>query len=426
MTVQTANTSVPLNTLQRSYVFPLIIIGALFFIFGFVTWANSQLIPYLKVACELTDTQSFLVATAFFAAYFIMAIPSSAILKWTGFKKGMSLGLLVMAAGALLFIPAASSRSYSLFLTGLFIIGTGLALLQTASNPYVTVLGPLESAAQRISIMGICNKTAGILAVFILGGIVLKDVDTLKAKLLTLSAAEKNAELDTLASRVVTPYITIAIVLATLAVVIYFLHLPDINEEEEKDTFHRKGKTSVFQFPHLVLGAIAIFFYVGAEVISYDTFAGFGEFLGFPLEKASTFASYTGYGLLLGYVTGIICIPKYISQRKALIGSSVLSILLVILAIVTNGMTAIVCFALLGFSNAVMWPAIWPLAIDGLGRFTKIGAALLIMGIVGGAVLPPLYGMLSKAFDSKQMGYWLMIPCYLYVLYYSIKGYKTG
>jgi glucose/galactose transporter len=421
MTTQAIN-----GSLKRSYVFPLIIIGALFFIFGFVTWANSQLIPYLKIACELTDTQSFLVATAFFAAYFIMAIPSSAILKWTGFKKGMSFGLLVMAAGALLFIPAASSRSYALFLTGLFIIGTGLALLQTASNPYVTVLGPLESAAQRISIMGICNKTAGILAVFILGGIVLKDVDTLKAKLLTLSAAEKNAELDTLASRVVNPYITIAIVLAVLAVIIYFLHLPEINEEEEADTFHRKDKTSVFQFPHLVLGAIAIFFYVGAEVISYDTFAGFGEALGFPLERASTFASYTGYGLLLGYITGIICIPKYISQRKALVGSTILSIILVLLTIFTSGMTAVVCFALLGFSNAVMWPAIWPLAIDGLGRFTKIGAALLIMGIVGGAILPPLYGMLSKAFDSKQMGYWLMIPCYLYVLYYSMKGYKTG
>ena len=426
MTTKTAIGTVAVNNLQRSYVFPLVIIGSLFFIFGFVTWANSQLIPYLKIACELTDTQSFLVATAFFAAYFIMAIPSSAILKWTGFKKGMSLGLLVMAVGALLFIPAAGSRSYSMFLTGLFIIGTGLALLQTASNPYVTVLGPIESAAQRISIMGICNKTAGILAVFILGGIVLKDVDSLKAKLLTLSVAEKKAELDTLASRVVNPYITIAVVLAVLAVIIYFLHLPEINEEQEKDTFHRKDKTNVFQFPHLVLGAIAIFFYVGAEVISYDTFAGFGEALGFPLEKASTFASYTGYGLLLGYVTGIICIPKYISQRKALVGSSVLSIVLVLLAIFSNGMTAVVCFALLGFSNAAMWPAIWPLAIDGLGRFTKIGAALLIMGIVGGAVLPPLYGVLSKALDSQQMGYWLMIPCYLYILYYSLKGYKTG
>ena len=426
MTTGTGTSSSITRNMQRSYVFPLIIIGALFFIFGFVTWANSQLIPYLKIACQLTDTQSFLVATAFFAAYFIMAIPSSAILKKTGFKNGMSLGLLIMAAGALLFIPAAGSRSYSLFLAGLFIIGTGLALLQTASNPYVTVLGPLDSAAQRISIMGICNKTAGILAVFILGGIVLKDVDALKAKLLTLSAAEKNSELDTLASRVVNPYITIAVVLAILAVIIYFLHLPEINEEAEQDTFHRKDKTSVFQFPHLVLGALAIFFYVGAEVISYDTFAGFGEFLGFPLEKASTFASYTGYGLLIGYVMGIICIPKFISQRKALTGSTVLSILLVLLAMFTNGMTAVVCFALLGFSNAVMWPAIWPLAINGLGRFTKTGAALLIMGIVGGAVLPPLYGVLSKSFDSRQMAYWLMVPCYVYILYYSLKGYKAG
>ena len=420
------NTQTAVINRRNSFIFPLIIIGALFFIFGFVTWANSQLIPYLKIACELTDTQSFLVATAFFAAYFVMAIPSSLILKKTGFKKGMSLGLFVMAAGALIFIPAASSRSYSLFLIGLFIIGTGLALLQTASNPYVTVLGPMESAAQRISIMGICNKVAGILAVFILGGIVLKDVDALKAKLLTLSAGDKNAELDLLASRVVNPYITIAIVLAILAVVIYFLHLPEINEEEEADTFHRKDKTSVFQFPHLVLGAVAIFFYVGVEVISYDTFAGFGEFLGFPLEKSSTFASFTGYGLLLGYVTGIICIPKYISQRKALVASTILSMFLVLLAIFTTGMTAVACFALLGFSNAVMWPAIWPLAIDGLGRFTEIGAALLIMGIVGGAILPPLYGELSKMLGSKQMGYWLMIPCYIYILYYSLRGYKTG
>ena len=426
MTTKTANGTVLVNNQQRSYVFPLIIIGTLFFIFGFVTWANSQLIPYLKIACELSDTQSFLVASAFFAAYFVMAIPSAAILNRTGFKNGMSLGLLIMAVGALLFIPAAGSRSYSLFLTALFIIGTGLALLQTASNPYVTVLGPLESAAQRISIMGICNKTAGILAVFILGGIVLKDVDTLNAKLLTLSVAEKNAELDTLASRVVNPYITIAIVLAVLAVIIYFLHLPEINEEEEEDTFHRKEKTSVFQFPHLLLGVVAIFFYVGVEVISYDTFAAFGEALGFPLEKASKFASYTGYGLLLGYILGIICIPKYISQRKALVGSAILSIVLVLLAMFTSGMVAVVCFALLGFSNAVMWPAIWPLAINGLGRFTKIGAALLIMGIVGGAILMPLYGILAKAIDSKQMGYWLMIPCYLYVLYYSLKGYKTG
>lgn len=414
------------TTSKGSYVLSISIIGALFFIFGFITWANSQLIPYLKIACQLSDTQSFLVATAFFAAYFVMAIPSSFILNKTGYKKGMSLGLFVMAVGALLFIPAAQSRSYALFLTGLFIIGTGLALLQTASNPYVAVLGPIESAAQRISIMGICNKVAGILAVFILGGIVLKNADGIKAKLLTLNPADKEAELNALASRVINPYIAIAVILSVLAIIIYFINLPEIREQEESaDTSVSKARTSVFQFPHLVMGAIAIFFYVGVEVMSYDTFAAFGESLGFPLEQASKFASYTGYALLAGYVLGIICIPKYISQQKALVAMVILSMILVLLAIFTKGMTAVVCFALLGFSNAVMWPAIWPLAINGLGKFTKIGAALLIMGIVGGAILPPLYGVISKSIDSKQLGYFLMIPCYLYILYYATKGYKV-
>lgn len=415
------------TTSSRNYIFPLIVIGALFFIFGFITWANSQLIPYLQIACELTTTQSLYVASAFFAAYFVMAIPSSFILKKIGYKKGMSLGLLVMAVGALVFIPAASSRNYSFFLIGLFVIGTGLALLQTASNPYATILGPIESAAQRISIMGICNKVAGILAIFILGGIVLKDVDALKARLLTLSSTEKSIELNALAERVVLPYIVIAIALAILAVIIYFIHLPDIKEENVDDKItSAQTRTSLLDFPYLLLGALAIFFYVGAEVISYDTFAGFGESLGYPLEKASKFASYTGYGLLLGYVISITCIPKYISQQKALVASTLLSILLVVIAIATNGIIAIICFALLGLSNAVMWPAIWPLAIDGLGKFTKIGAALLIMGIVGGAILPPLYGEVAKLMGSKQTAYLLMIPCYLYILFYAVKGYKIG
>lgn len=415
---------------RRSYIFPLVIIGSLFFIFGFVTWANSQLIPYLKLACELTDTQSYLVATAFFAAYFVMAIPSSLILKKVGFKNGMSIGLFVMAIGALLFIPAAQSRSYPMFLTGLFIIGTGLALLQTASNPYVTILGPIESAARRISIMGICNKIAGILAVLILNSIVLKDVDALKERLLALAPAEKAEELNTLAERVISPYVVISIVLTVLAIIIYFITLPDVKEEEVKDTYAdisvSKVKTSIFQFPHLILGAVAIFFYVGAEVISYDTFAGFGEFLGYPLETAGKFATYTGYGLLAGYVLGIIAVPTFISQQKAMVISTMLSILLVLLALFTKGLVAVVCFALLGFSNAIMWPAIWPLAIHGLGRFTKIGSALLIMGIVGGAILPPLYGYVSTVFGSRQWGYTIMIPCYLYILYFATIGYKAG
>ena len=404
----------------------IILIGILFFIFGFITWANSQLIPYFKIACELTDTQSYLVATAFFAAYFFMAIPSSMVLKATGFKKGMSLGLVVMAVGALIFIPAAQTRNYSFFLTALFIIGTGLALLQTASNPYVTVLGPIESAAKRISIMGICNKIAGILAVYILGSITLSNADEVKAKLLTLGPAEKAAELDMLASRVIGPYIIIAVSLILLAIVFYFIHLPEIKEEEDAEMKAEIGRTTVWQHTYLLLGALAIFFYVGVEVISYDTFASFGEHLGYPLATAKNFASFTGYGLLAGYVLSIIAIPKYISQGTALIVATVLSMALVTLAVVTEGDVAVVCFALLGFSNSVMWPAIWPLAIEGLGRFTKFGSALLIMGIVGGALLPPFYGKVAEMVDSKQLAYFIMIPCYIYILFFALKGHKIG
>ncbi len=467
------------------------IIGILFFIFGFITWANGTLIPYLKIACELTSTQSYYVASAFFAAYFIMAIPSSIILKKTGFKNGMSLGLFVMAIGAVLFIPAAQSRTYNLFLLGLFIIGTGLALLQTAANPFVTVLGPIESAAQRISIMGICNKIAGICAIYVLGSIALKDADGIKAKLLTLNETDKAVELNNLAARVIQPYTFLAITLAVLAIAIFFVKMPEVKEEElpanvETDTKmaapNKSGnllkfffalltasilfffvsisvgdssflpyinilaiifaiilyiiiigkntktevKTSVFDFPHLLLGALAIFFYVGVEVISYDTFAGFGEHIGFPLDMAKNFATYTGYALLAGYIFNIVAIPKYISQQKAMFWLTILSMLLVVLSVFTTGKVAVACFLLLGFSNAVMWPAIWPLAIDGLGRFTKIGSALLIMGIVGGAILPPLYGKISELIGDKQVAYLMMIPAYLFILYYAMAGHTIG
>jgi glucose/galactose transporter len=433
---------------KASVSYQIAIIGVLFFIFGFITWANGSLIPYLKIACELSSTQSYYVASAFFAAYFIMAIPSSLILKKTGFKNGMSLGLFVMAIGAILFIPAAQTRTYNLFLLGLFIIGTGLALLQTAANPFVTVLGPIESAAQRISLMGICNKIAGICAIYVLGSITLKDADGIQAKLLTLTGAAKATELDALAARVIQPYMILASILAVLAVIIYFIKMPEVHEEETNvDSELSKSKSSIFQFPHLLLGALAIFFYVGVEVINYDTFAGFGEYLGYKLDlpdikvflfksqyylafpnphAAKNFATYVGYSLLFGYIFNIVAIPKFVSQQKAMFWLTMLSMVLVILSVFTTGKTAVICFMLLGFSNAIMWPAIWPLAIDGLGKFTKIGSALLIMGIVGGAILPPLYGKISELINNKQMAYLIMIPAYLFILYYAMAGHKVG
>jgi glucose/galactose transporter len=402
----------------------IFLIGILFFIFGFITWANSQLIPYLKIACQLTNTQSYFVATAFFAAYFFMAIPSSWVLKKIGYKNGMSVGLFVMSVGAMMFVPAAETRYYALFLAALFVIGSGLALLQTASNPYVIVLGPIESAAKRISIMGVCNKVAGIIAVYVLGSITLNNVDELKAKLLTLSLENKNDLLDALAQKVILPYSIIALVLSTLGLIFSKLDLPNIKEEEAEET--DRDRQAVWQYPHLILGALAIFFYVGVEVISYDTFSNFGETLGFPLSISKGFATYTGYGLLAGYFLSIRLIPKYVSQKQALVFAALLSMVFVLLAMILKGNVAVICFALLGFSNSVMWPAIWPLAIGGLGKHTKMGSALLIMGIVGGAILPPFYGFVADLLHSRQMAYGLMIPCYLFILFFAVSGYKVG
>ncbi len=411
-----------------SYLMSITIIGILFFIFGFVTWINGTLIPYLKIACELqTDFQSYLVATAFFIAYTVMAIPSSYVLKKTGYKRGMSLGLFIMAAGAILFVPAANARDYDMFLVGLFIIGTGLALLQTASNPYATILGPIESAAMRISIMGICNKVAGILAGLIFGYIALNDADALEASLKTMDAATKNATLDELASRVVVPYMIIAGVLVFLAIAILFSALPDIDdsgESEAKNSSH-PDKTSVFQYPHLMLGVVTLFLYVGVEVLAGDTIISYGKSLGIELSTARYFTQATLAFMLVGYVVGIVAIPKYLSQSTALKICSWLGVIFTVGAVTTNGYVSVAFIALLGLANSLMWPAIFPLAIDGLGKFTKIGSALLIMAIAGGAILPLVYGQLSEVWNTQQ-AYWIMMPCYLFIMYFAMKGHRAG
>jgi len=411
------------------YMRSIIIIGALFFIFGSVTWLNSVLIPYLKIACELTNFESYLVAFAFYISYLVMAIPSAGVLKITGFKKGMAAGLAIMALGALIFIPAALTRTYSFFLIGLFVQGTGLALLQTASNPYITILGPAESAAKRISIMGICNKIGGILAPIALGFIVFADpeaLDALAQQLDTMSLQQKAQELDAIAQRVITPYIAVAVALAILAVLVLFSSLPEVDtdQEDEAVAVANTSKTSILQFPHLLLGVLAIFLYVGVEVISVDTIISYGVEQGFSLQDAKFFFSFTLGAMLVGYILGIITIPKYLKQDTALQISAVLGVVFSVGAILTSGYTSVLFIALLGLANAIMWPAIWPLALAGLGRFTKIGSSLLIMGIAGGAILPLVYGALTDSFNA-QLAYWLMVPCYLFILYYAVAGNRV-
>lgn len=411
---------------KPNYTSQIVIIGILFFIFGFVTWLNSTLIPYLQIACQLETSQAVLVTFAFYISYAVMAFPSSWVLKKTGFKNGMMWGLICMAIGALIFIPAAQTRTYGLFLTGLFVIGTGLALLQTASNPYITILGPIESAAKRISVMGICNKGAGALAPLVMGAFLLKDSDAFMEKLKTLNPEEKAVELDALASRVIVPYIIIAAVLIALAVFIYFSSLPEVKAEgEEEKNEHNGDAQTIFSFPYLWIGFVTLFLYVGVEVMAGDIIQVYGKAIGISLDIAKHFTTYTMIGMLIGYLIGIVTIPKYISQTTALKASAILGVIFTLLAIFTSGYYSVLFIALLGLANALVWPAIWPLAIHGLGRFTKAGSALLIIGIAGGAVLPKIWASLGENIGF-QKAFWIMIPCYLFILYFAAYGHKVG
>ncbi len=405
---------------------PIVIIGTLFFVFGFITWLSAVLIPYLKIACELTNFQSYLVAFSFYIAYFFMSVPSAWLLEYTGYKKGMTAGLIIMAVGSIIFVPAALTRTYGLFLTGLFIQGAGMALLQTTSNPYVTIIGPIESAAKRISIMGICNGVAGVLAPAILGFITLKGADEIVLKITSMNIDQKYLELDALASRVIVPYILIMVSLLLLAVFIFYSNLPDIDAEEENAIVDERGsnKTNIFQFPHLLLGVFTIFLYTGVEVISGNTIIGYGVFLNIPIATAKFFSSFTIFAMLVGYIIGIIVIPKYLKQNQALIISSLLGLIFVFTAMSTHGFTSVMFIAFLGLANSLMWPSIWPLAIAELGRFTKIGSSMMVMAISGAAILPLLYGRIADI-STPKTAYWIVIPIYLFVLYYATYGHKV-
>jgi FHS family L-fucose permease-like MFS transporter len=412
---------------QKSNLVPMMIIGGLFFIYGFFTWLNSVLIPFLKQACQLTDFQAYFVTFAFYISYFVMAIPASLILKRTGFTKGMSIGLAAMAVGCLIVIPAALTRSFPLFLLALFAQGTGMAVLQTASNPYITILGPIESAAKRISIMGICNKIAGMIGIFILVELLFSDTQVLSQKIQSLTGAELAAELDALASRVITPYTVMAVLLGVFALGILKAHLPEIDPEEDDSVSSQgqSGKKSVFDFPHLILGVVCIFVYVGVEVIAIDTIGLYGEYLGFDLATASKFGIYCLIALVVGYLIGIAVMPKYLSQRNALLLCAVLGFIFTVAALLTGGSTSVAFIVALSFAHALMWPCIWPLAIDKLGKFTKTGSALLIMGIAGGALLPLVYGAVADE-TNRQTAYLVLLPLYVYIVFYAARGYKAG
>jgi FHS family L-fucose permease-like MFS transporter len=419
---------------RRDSTISIFIIGLLFFIFGFVSWVNAILIPYFKIACELSNFESYLVAFAFYISYLVISVPSSYLLKAIGFKKGMMTGFWIMAAGAFIFVPAALTRTYEIFLLGLFSIGAGLAVLQTAANPYITVLGPKESAARRISIMGICNKGAGILAPLIFAAVILRPTDSELFKQIPLmSVAEREAALDALIRRVIVPYTCVGIVLFVLGLVVRFSPLPEIDTEHESSEVAaaNTGKTNIFQFPHLVLGALAIFLHVGTQVIAIDTIIGYAGSMHIPLLEAKVFPSYTLLATIGGYILGIVTIPRFISQVNALRLNTMMGALFTLLIIVANGQVhflghnadiSIWFVVLLGFANSLVWAGIWPLALDGLGRFTKLGASIMIMCLCGNAIMPLLYGWLADKHDLR-FAYWILFPCYLYLIFYAFYGH---
>lgn len=430
------NTGVAVQSLsRRDTVVSILIIGLLFFIFGFVTWINAILIPYFKIACELTNFQSYLVTFAFYISYLIMSVPAAYLLRAVGFKKGMMIGFWTMAIGALIFVPAALGRTFPVFLLGLFTIGVGLAVLQTAANPYITILGPKERAAQRISIMGICNKGAGIIAPLIFAAVVLKATDNeLFKQLPFMDAAGRDAALDELIRRVILPYTCVGIVLAGLGLLVRYSPLPEINTEEEspEQALENAGKTSIFQFPHLVLGALAIFLHVGTQVVAIDTIIGYASSMQIQLMEAKVFPSYTLSATICGYILGILLIPKYISQVNALRVCTMLGLTFSLLIIYTQGQVSFLghtvdislwFVVLLGLANSLVWAGIWPLALDGLGRFTKLGASIMIMGLCGNAILPLVYGHFADL-HGVRLAYWVLAPCYVYLVFYAFYGHR--
>lgn len=409
------NVTVP----QKPTVLPMAIIGGLFFIFGFVTWLNGPLITFVKLAFTLDDFDAFLVPMAFYMSYFIFSLPAAFLLRRTGLKAGMSAALLVMSIGALIFGQFATARMFPQALAGLFIIGAGLSILQTASNPYISILGPLESAARRIAFMGICNKLAGILAPIVIGQIVLSGISGFSERVTRApNAAAREVLLNEFAARIHQPYQAMAAILAVLSVAIFLSPLPDV-----ADTLNINSSEAVREpgwlSPRLLFGFFAIFFYIGVEVMAGDAIGTYGRSFNLPLDQAKFFTSFTLVAMLVGYAAGLFLIPRTFSQERYLGLSAILGILLTVGAFLTKGYISVGFVGMLGFANAMMWPAIFPLGIRGFGRKTEIASAVLVMGIVGGAVIPQMFAWLKGLYDFQVVFLGLMVPSYLYILFFS-------
>lgn len=422
-----------MDTSKNSSVVPMAIVAVLFFILGFATWLNGSLMPYLSQILQLTPFQGSLILFSFYIAVTFTALPSAVLIKKVGYKNGMALGMGCMMLAGLMFIPAAMSQFFPLFLLAQLVMGAGQTLLQTAVNPYVVRLGPEESAAVRISIMGILNKGAGVISPMVFTALILSNFTG------TVGTELSQQQVDDMANGLILPYLGMALFIGVLAFAVKKSPLPElINDEVE--AINDKGEIrETLSHPNLVLGAIAIFLYVAVEVIAGDTIGTFALSLG--IENYGVMTSYTMMFMVFGYILGILLIPKFISQQAALTASAVLGIVITLCILFIDAQSyvianailvplgganlpdALLLIAFLGLANAIVWPAVFPLALSGLGKLTSTGSALLVMGIAGGAFGPVLWGLLS-GFTSLQTGYSVLLPCYLFILFYAVKGHK--
>jgi len=416
---------------QQSNALPMIIVAGLFFILGFATWLNGSLMPYLKQILQLSPFEASLILFSFYIAVTFTALPSATIIRKVGYKNGMALGMATMMIAGLLFIPAAKTQIFALFLFAQLIMGTGITLLQTAVNPYVVRIGPEESAAARISIMGILNKGAGVVAPMVFTALIISGFQDVAGEL-------SQVQIDDMANSLVMPYLGMAIFLGLLALAVKKSPLPELASEDDAEEGEHQGHLKeALSHPNLVLGVVALFFYVAAEVIAGDTIGTFALSLG--VENYTMMTSYTMICMVVGYILGIALIPKFISQQKALMVSAVIGLLLTFgIAFGDNNSYAIantllggielpdtlVLIAFLGFANAIVWPAVFPLALSGMGKLTSIGSALLVMGISGGAFGPLFWSLSSTTNMGEQGGYLVLLPCYLFILFYAVKGCK--
>lgn len=428
--------SVPTPDTPR-YVLPMIIVAGMFFILGFITWLNGSLMPYLEQVLSLTPLHASMILFVFYISTTLAAIPSVSLIARLGYKNSMALALVGMASAALTYIPAAETHVFGLFLLAQFLMGSSLTLLQTAVNPYVVKIGPEESAAARISIMGILNKTAGIIAPLAFATLILGEMGHITS---TPTAEEKEAMADSL----IIPYLCMALFVILVGVIVKLSSLPELKLDQDNSNDAGDAGFHFIQalgFPHLVLGVIALAFYVGVEVIAADTIGSYGRSIGYA--NYATLTSFTMAFMLMGYGLGILLIPRVLSQRTALLISAVLGVLLALSVVLGNkdstalaniflvplGLPAlpntVFCIAAMGLANAIVWPAIWPMALSGLGRLTATGSALLVMAIAGGGILPVLLNALAMHESiGRQQAYLVAIPAYLFILFYAVKGHN--